>query len=79
MHEIHLYLRSISCTGHIKAGYLTIVIATNRTGKSETHGCGGSGSVDVVSVVAVKLEGTPADAVRALKKLVFFRLSTTIL
>ncbi|GKE33751.1 hypothetical protein Tco_1453073, partial [Tanacetum coccineum] len=31
-------------------------------------GCGGGGSVDVVSVVAVKLEGTPADAVRALKK-----------
>ncbi|GJU00276.1 hypothetical protein Tco_1110614 [Tanacetum coccineum] len=42
-------------------------------------GCGGGGSVEVVSVVAVKLEGTPADAVRALKKLVCFRLSIAIL
>ncbi|GKF77163.1 hypothetical protein Tco_0229633, partial [Tanacetum coccineum] len=42
-------------------------------------GCGGGVSVEVVSVVNVKLEGTPADAVRALKKLVCFRLSTTIL
>ncbi|GJZ73776.1 hypothetical protein Tco_0637922 [Tanacetum coccineum] len=42
-------------------------------------GCSGGGSVEVVLVVAVKLEGTPADAVRALKKLVSFRLSTTIL
>ncbi|GJW25400.1 hypothetical protein Tco_0039211 [Tanacetum coccineum] len=44
-----------------------------------SNGCGGGGSVEVVSVVTVKLEGTPADAVRALKKLVYFRLSTTIL
>ncbi|GJZ66752.1 hypothetical protein Tco_0623448 [Tanacetum coccineum] len=42
-------------------------------------GCGGGGSVEVVLVVVVKLEGTPADAVRALKKLVCFRLSTSIL
>ncbi|GJV50015.1 hypothetical protein Tco_1440227 [Tanacetum coccineum] len=33
------------------------------------RGCGGGGNVKVVSVVAVKLEGTPPDAVRALKKL----------
>ncbi|GKC65370.1 hypothetical protein Tco_1097968 [Tanacetum coccineum] len=44
-----------------------------------SDGCGGGGSVKVVLVVAVKLEGTPANAVRALKKLVYFRLSTTIL
>ncbi|GKD38154.1 hypothetical protein Tco_1258361, partial [Tanacetum coccineum] len=43
-----------------------------------TSGCGGGGSVYVVSVVAVRLEGTSVDAVRALKKLVCFRLSTTI-
>ncbi|GJV97977.1 hypothetical protein Tco_1549554 [Tanacetum coccineum] len=47
--------------------------------KPDHSGCGGGGSVEVVSVVAVKLEGTPADAVRALKKLVCFRLSTAIL
>ncbi|GJR14230.1 hypothetical protein Tco_0796882 [Tanacetum coccineum] len=47
--------------------------------ENQSSGCGGGGSVEVVSVVAVKLEGTPADAVRALKKLVCFRLSTTIL
>ncbi|GKD21794.1 hypothetical protein Tco_1223497 [Tanacetum coccineum] len=33
-------------------------------------GGGGGGSVDVVLVVAIKLEGTSADAVRALKKFV---------
>ncbi|GJY23323.1 hypothetical protein Tco_0396981 [Tanacetum coccineum] len=47
--------------------------------KSESGGCGGGRSVNVVLVVAVKLEGTPADAVRALKKLVCFRLSIAIL
>ncbi|GJU38831.1 hypothetical protein Tco_1191788 [Tanacetum coccineum] len=46
--------------------------------ENQSSGCGGGGSVDVVSIVAVKLEGTPADAVRALKKLVCFRLSIAI-
>ncbi|GKE26612.1 hypothetical protein Tco_1441996, partial [Tanacetum coccineum] len=41
-------------------------------------GGGGGGSFDVVSVVAVKLEGTPVDAVRALKKFVLCRVSTEI-
>ncbi|GJS01200.1 hypothetical protein Tco_0317708 [Tanacetum coccineum] len=42
-------------------------------------GGGGGGSVDVVSVVSVTLEGTSADAVRALKIwfLSFFCLSKT--
>ncbi|GJY73497.1 hypothetical protein Tco_0477928 [Tanacetum coccineum] len=42
-------------------------------------GSGGGGSVDVVSVVFVTLEGTSADAVRALKIwfLRFFCLSKT--
>nr|GEX30561.1 hypothetical protein [Tanacetum cinerariifolium] len=34
------------------------------------YGGGGGGSVDVVLVVAVKLEGTSANAVRALKKFI---------
>ncbi|GJT77479.1 putative ribonuclease H-like domain-containing protein [Tanacetum coccineum] len=39
---------------------------------------GGGGSVDVVLVVTVKLEGTSADAVGALKKFVLCRVSTEI-
>ncbi|GJW09335.1 hypothetical protein Tco_1575162 [Tanacetum coccineum] len=42
------------------------------------NGGGGCGSVDVVSIVAVKLEGTSADAVRALKKFLLCRVSTEI-
>ncbi|GJW39574.1 hypothetical protein Tco_0065419 [Tanacetum coccineum] len=44
-----------------------------------SDGGGGGGSVDVVSVVSVTLEGTSADAVRALKIwfLSFFCLSKT--
>ncbi|GJX21163.1 hypothetical protein Tco_0223840 [Tanacetum coccineum] len=45
---------------------------------SMTNGGGGGGSVDVVSVVAVKLKGTSADAVRALKKFVLCRVSIKI-
>ncbi|GJX60707.1 hypothetical protein Tco_0292097 [Tanacetum coccineum] len=41
-------------------------------------GGGGGGSVDVVLVVAVKLEGTSADEVRALKKFVLCKVSTEI-
>ncbi|GKB80491.1 hypothetical protein Tco_0947386 [Tanacetum coccineum] len=43
-----------------------------------TSGGGGGGSVDVVSVVAVKLEGTSTDAMRALKKFMLCRVSTEI-
>nr|GEX47702.1 hypothetical protein [Tanacetum cinerariifolium] len=43
-----------------------------------TSGGGGGGSVDVVLVVAVKLEGTSANAVRALKKFVLCIVSTEI-
>ncbi|GJZ94470.1 hypothetical protein Tco_0666673 [Tanacetum coccineum] len=39
---------------------------------------GGGGSVNVVSVVVVKLEGASADAVRALKNFVLCRVSTEI-
>ncbi|GJW50120.1 hypothetical protein Tco_0091471, partial [Tanacetum coccineum] len=41
-------------------------------------GGGGGGSVDVVSVVIVKLEGASADAVRALKNFVLCRVSTEL-
>ncbi|GJW93229.1 hypothetical protein Tco_0172901 [Tanacetum coccineum] len=41
-------------------------------------GGGGGGSVDVVSVGSVTLEGTSADAVRALKKFVVCRVFTEI-
>ncbi|GKF76170.1 hypothetical protein Tco_0225614 [Tanacetum coccineum] len=39
---------------------------------------GDGGSVDVVSVVSVMLEGTSADAVRALRKFMLCRVSTEI-
>nr|GEV04325.1 hypothetical protein [Tanacetum cinerariifolium] len=43
--------------------------------KVSTGGGGGVGSVDVVLVVTVKLKGTSANAVRALKKFVLCRVS----
>nr|GEX97225.1 hypothetical protein [Tanacetum cinerariifolium]GEZ25289.1 hypothetical protein [Tanacetum cinerariifolium]GEZ25299.1 hypothetical protein [Tanacetum cinerariifolium] len=46
--------------------------------RPSTNGGGGGGSVDVVLVVAVKLEGTSANAVRALKKFVLCRVSKEI-
>ncbi|GJZ24119.1 retrovirus-related pol polyprotein from transposon TNT 1-94, partial [Tanacetum coccineum] len=57
-------LSFMSITKHVFKG---VEIFDQREHLSDT--CGGGGSVEVVLVVAVKLEGTPVDAVRALKKL----------
>ncbi|GJW47433.1 hypothetical protein Tco_0079079 [Tanacetum coccineum] len=43
-----------------------------------SDGGGGGGSVDVILVVAIKLEGTSVDVVRALKKFVLCKESTEI-
>ncbi|GJW11527.1 hypothetical protein Tco_1577354 [Tanacetum coccineum] len=68
--------RRISLTGFRSCA------SRSQTGASQsrqsTDGGGGGGSVDVVSVIAVKLEGTSANAVRDLKKFVLCRVSTEI-